>query len=108
MEVVAIIEGRITMWFDPSRSPLNFVNPSRYFDAKRGQVCFSGHNGALEISFFGDVSLLQNFNIETNGSEAGFLKAFDDGLAQIHGIAEKVYRRDGKDASAYILTAEDI
>lgn len=84
---------------------LNFPNESRSFDARRSLVRFWGHDRALEISFFVEVSALCKLSPQTRNAEAGYLETFDSARPQIHEIARKVYSRGGKDA--YLLAAAD-
>lgn len=84
---------------------LNFPNESRSFDARRSLVRFWGHDRALEISFFVEVSALFKLNPHTRNAEAGYLEAFDSVRPQILETARKVYSRGGKDA--YLLAAAD-
>ena len=84
---------------------LNFPNGSRSYDARRNLVRFWGHDGALEISFFVEVSALHKLNPQTSNPEAGYLEAFDAARDRIHETARKVYSRAHK--GAYLLAAAD-
>ena len=84
---------------------VNFPNRSRSYDARRNLVRFWGHEGALEISFFVEVSTLCKLNPHTRAVEAGYLEAFDAVWDQIHEAARKVYSRTRNDVS--LLAAAD-
>lgn len=84
---------------------LNFPNQSRSYDARRNLIRFWGHDSALEISFFVEVSALYKLNPQTKSVESGYLEAFDAARPQIHETARKAYSRDYK--GAYLLAAAD-
>lgn len=72
---------------------VNFPNTSRSYDARRSLVRFWGYDGALEISFFIEVSALLKLNPQTETAEAGYLEAFDAVRDRIYETARKVYSR---------------
>ena len=84
---------------------LNFPNQSRSYDARRNLIRFWGHDSALEISFFVEISALYKLNPQTKSAEAGYLEAFDAARPQIHETARKAYSRAYK--GAYLLAAAD-
>ncbi len=84
---------------------LSFPNRSRSYDAKRNLVCFWGHEGVVEISFFVEASALHQLKPRTSESEAGYLEVFDAARPQIYETARRAYSRAKKDA--YFLAAED-
>lgn len=84
---------------------LQFPNGSRSYDAKRNLIRFWGHDDALEISFFMEVSALYKLRPKTRNEEDGYLEAFDAGRDRIHATARKVYSRGRK--GAYLLAAAD-
>ena len=86
---------------------LHFPNPSRSYDAERNRIIFWGYDNVIEVSFFLQADALQKLCPEMDGTEAGFLKAFDTVRERIYLIAGRVYGRDRKGSFAYILTAED-
>jgi hypothetical protein len=63
----------------PKRLSLNFPNLSRSFDATRNTVRFWGYDRAMEISFIVEAGALRSLEPEMSGTEAGILKAFDEG-----------------------------
>ena len=77
---------------------LNFPNGSQSYDAKRNLIRFWGYDGALEISFFVEVSALYKLIPQTRDVEAGYLEAFDAARDRIHETARKVYSRARKPA----------
>jgi hypothetical protein len=84
---------------------LNFPNGSRSYDARRNLIRFWGHDSALEISFFVEVSALYKLIPRTRNAEAGYLEAFDTARDRIHETARRVYSRARK--GAYLLAAAD-
>jgi hypothetical protein len=84
---------------------LNFPNVSRSYDARRNLIRFWGHDSALEIPFFVEVSALDELPSRTMNAEAGYLHLFDAALTRIHEIACKAYSRGSR--SSYLLTAAD-
>ena len=84
---------------------LNFPNGSRSYDARRNLIRFWGHDNALEISFFVEVSALCRLIPQTRDAEAGYLEAFDAARDRIHEAARNVYSRSRK--GAYLLAAAD-
>jgi Protein of unknown function (DUF1488) len=86
---------------------LKFPNPSRSFDASKSRVRFWGYDSAIEVSFFVEESALRLLCPQMSDAEAGFLSTFDAARVRIHKVAEKVYVRSGRGASAYGLAAKD-
>ena len=86
---------------------LSFSNPSRSFDPIRGRVCFWGYDRAMEIAFFAEADIFKKFGIDLDGTETGFLNAFDATRERIHKIANKVYVRDRSGSYSFSLDAED-
>jgi len=84
---------------------LNFPNRSRSYDARRNLVRFWGYDGALEITFFVEVSALCSLNPRTRNLEAGYLETFDSARDRIHETARKVYARARK--GVCLLAAAD-
>ncbi len=84
---------------------LNFPNGSRSYDARRDVIRFSGHDSALEIPFFVEVSALYKLYPHTRNVEAAYLEAFDAARDRIHQTARAVYSRGRK--GAYLLAAAD-
>jgi hypothetical protein len=68
-------------------------------------IHFWGNDSALEISFFVDISALENFAPQRDGNEEEYLATFDAALERIHAVARKKYSRNSNDA--YFLSAED-
>ncbi|SON55025.1 hypothetical protein HDIA_1484 [Hartmannibacter diazotrophicus] len=65
---------------------LNFINPSRSFDASGKRIGFVGHDGMFEIPFYVSAELFPKA-----GCESDYLAAFDAGIDVIHEAARKVY-----------------
>lgn len=84
---------------------LNFPNRSRSYDASGRRVCFWGHDGAFEISFFIDQRALSRMSLNPRLDEAGVLVAFDRYRDRILKAAAKAYSGQHKDA--YTLLASD-
>ena len=84
---------------------LNFPNESRSYDARRSCIRFWGHDSALEIQFFVEVSALCKLYPQTKNVEASYLEAFDAVQDRIHEVARRVYSRNRHDA--YLLAAAD-
>jgi hypothetical protein len=89
----------------PAAMTLCFPNQSRCFDAKRQLVRFWGHDSALEISFFVEVSALVKLVPQARNQEAGYLEAFDAARDRIRETARRVYSRGHK--GAYLLAEAD-
>jgi hypothetical protein len=83
----------------------DFPNGSRSYDARRNLIRFWGHDSALEISFFVEVSALCKLNPRTSNAEADYLEAFDAARDRIHETDCTVYSRARK--GAYLLAAAD-
>lgn len=85
---------------------LIFPNMSRSYDAAGNRIRFWGHDGAIEVSFFLEVSALLRLCPETPNIEPRILAAFDVAWDQIIAAARKVYSpRGGK--GFYVLAATD-
>ena len=85
---------------------LNFPNFSRSYDATGNRIRFWGHDDAIEVPFFLEVSALLGLCPETPHVEARILAAFDGARGRIIKAAGKVYsprRRKG----FYVLAAAD-
>ena len=86
---------------------LKFPNPSRSFDPSKNRVRFWGYDSAIEVSFFVEESALKLLRPKMGNVEAEFLSTFDAARLRIHKVAEKVYVRSGRGATAYGLAAKD-
>jgi hypothetical protein len=73
---------------------LAFPNPSRSYDSTVNCVRFSGHDSAIEVSFFVEVQL-----------EPEILDAFDTQIGKIHDAAIKVYA-ENKGTYVYTLSPD--
>ncbi len=58
---------------------LSFPNQSRTYDPAADRVRFWGHDGALEITFFLQLTALFRLYPQTSNTEAEVLAAFDEG-----------------------------
>ena len=96
------------MQIGPKHMALKFLNPSRSFDSVRGRVCFWGYDRAMEITFFAEASIFKEFGIDLDGTEVGFLKAFDATRERIHKIANKVYVGDRSGSTCFTLAEADV
>jgi hypothetical protein len=56
---------------------LNFPNRSRSYDAAGNRIRFWGHDGAIEVPFFLEMSALLRFFPGTPNVESPILAAFD-------------------------------
>lgn len=86
---------------------VRFPNHSRSYDAAKSRVRFWGHDGAIEVSFFVDVSALRKLYPETRNTDDGMLTAFDAVKKHIHEVAARVYGRTKKESYACFLSAGD-
>jgi len=84
---------------------LNFPNACRSYDATRRCIHFWGSDGAIEISFFLDESVLIEIATDPPSSEASLLASFDRNRERILRAARKVYLRRRK--GSYDLFASD-
>ena len=86
---------------------LNFPNLSRSYDAAGNRIRFWGHDGAIEVPFFVEVSALLRFFPETPPVESRILAAFDVLRDRIIAAAGKVYSPRHRRAF-YVLAASDL
>ena len=86
---------------------LSFPNPSRSFDVTKSHVCFWGYDSAIEVSFFVNADALKQLCPKMDGTEPGFLNAFDAARNRIHEVANKVYVGGSKGTYVYTLSADD-
>lgn len=80
---------------------LAFPNPSRSFDSTVNCVRFSGHDSAIEVSFFVEVTALEKLNPELIQLETEILNAFDSQIGRIHDAAIEVYEKNN---GIYVFT----
>jgi len=80
---------------------LAFPNPSRSYDSTVNCVRFSGHDSAIEVSFFVEVRALEKLYPELMQLEPEILDAFDTQIGKIHDAAIKVY---AKNKGTYVYT----
>lgn len=80
---------------------LAFPNPTRNFDPTVNCVRFSGHDSAIEVSFFVEVSALVKLYPELIQQEPEILDAFDTQIETIHKAATKAY---GQNKRKYVCT----
>lgn len=85
---------------------LNFPNLSRSFDAPGNRVRFWGHDDAIEVPFFLEMSGLLRIYPETSYTELGILAAFDAARDRIIEAASKIYSPHHR-RSFYVLAAGD-
>ena len=84
---------------------LSFPNQSRFYDATRRAVRFSGHDSAMEASFFVDADALKRIKPDMPPDEVGNLGAFDSNRKLIYATAAEVYERRRR--GSYDLVAAD-
>jgi hypothetical protein len=89
-----------------ARTPLNFPNQSRSYDARQRCVRFWAYDRALEIPFFVEADALCHIEPSATKDELGLLKAFDLHRGQICKAADQVYSRRRR--GAYTLAASDM
>ncbi len=70
---------------------LSFPNPSRSFDPTVNCVRFSGHDSAIEVSFFLEIDALEKIYPELIQLESEIFDAFDTQIEKIHKAATKAY-----------------
>ena len=80
---------------------LAFPNPSRSFDSTVNCVRFSGHDSAIEVSFFVEVTALEKLYPKLIQLETEILDAFDTQIRVIHDAAIKAYDRS---SGRYVYT----
>lgn len=80
---------------------LAFPNPTRSFDPTVNCVRFSGHDSAIEVSFFVEVDALVKIDPELIQLESEILHAFDTHIEKIQKAATTVYR---KNKGKYVCT----
>lgn len=80
---------------------LDFPNPSRSFDPTTNCVRFSGHDSAIEVSFFVELGALVKIDPELIQLEPEILDAFDTHIKKIQKAATKAY---GKNKRKYVCT----
>ena len=85
--------------------PLNFPNPSRWYDATLRAVRFWGHDSAMEAAFFVEEGALKLIQPNMRLDEAGLLNAFDSNRDRIHAVAARVYARGQR--GSYNLMSSD-
>lgn len=85
---------------------LNFPNLSRSYDAAGNRIRFWGHDGAIEVPFFLEVSALLRFFPETPHVESRILAAFDAVRDRIMEAAARLYSARRR-RPFYILAAGD-
>lgn len=83
---------------------LDFLNPSRSYDAVKRRVRFSGHDGMVEVPFTVDVDALPTVQAGAGGEDQ-YLAAFDATREAVRTVARKAYSRGRK--TTYALTAAD-
>jgi len=73
---------------------LAFPNPSRSFDPTVNCVRFSGHDSAIEVSFFVELEALEKLYPGLIQLEPQILDAFDTQIDRIHDAAVEVYEKN--------------
>lgn len=86
---------------------LNFLNPSRSYDANRSRVQFWGYDSAFEISFFVEADALKQLCPDISNNEMEFLHAFDTARSRIIEVAEQVYSNGKMRKFVLTLKAKD-
>jgi len=86
---------------------LNFPNLSRSYDAAGNRIRFWGHDGAIEVSFFLELSALLRFFPEMPNVESRILTAFDAMRDRIIEAAGRVYYSARRRRAFYVLAAGD-
>lgn len=71
-----------------------FHNPTRTFDPTVNCVRFSGHDRAIEVSFFMEIDALEKIFPELIQLESEILDAFDTQIEKIHKAANKAYQQN--------------
>ncbi len=71
-----------------------FHNPTRTYDATVNCVRFSGHDSAIEVSFFVEIAALEKIHPEAIQLESEILDAFDAQIEKIHKAANKAYKQN--------------
>lgn len=72
---------------------LAFPNPTRSFDPSVNCVRFSGHDRAMEVSFFLEVGALVKLFPDLILRDSAILEAFDQKLKKIQLAATKAYKQ---------------
>jgi Protein of unknown function (DUF1488) len=85
---------------------VNFVNPSRSYDATRRAVRFWGYDSSMESSFYITADALKQIQPNLRPDAIDILRAFDANRDRIYAIAAKVYARGRRDS--YDLSVADV
>ena len=80
---------------------LAFPNPSRSYDSTVDCVRFSGHDSAIEVSFFVQVKALEKLCPALTQLEPDILDTFDTQIDKIQEAAIRVYE---KNEGRYVYT----
>ncbi len=84
---------------------LQFLNPTRSYDATRNCVRFWGHDGAHEASFFVEEAAFAKLDPGAGKGEATLLAMFDRNRDRIMTAASRVYARGRQ--NSYTVAASD-
>lgn len=85
---------------------LNFLNPSRSYDAKKHCVRFWAHDASFEVPFFVNADALRHIDPNATSDESGLLNAFDLNQDRIRAAAGRAYARERR--GSYTLSAADM
>ena len=85
---------------------LNFLNPSRSYDANKHCVRFWAHDASFEIPFFVEAGALCRIDPNAAPDERGLLSVFDLNRNRIFAAADRAYARDRR--GSYTLAASDL
>jgi hypothetical protein len=83
--------------------PLQFLNPSRHYNASSGCVRFRGYDAVFEILFDVEAGALVQLNARAEATEASLLSTFDANRELIERVACAQYLRTVE--NPYRLTA---
>ncbi len=84
---------------------LTFPNPMRSFDPTVQCVRFSGHDKAIEVSFFVELDALVKLNPDLVREETEILNEFDAQITKIHKAGAKAYAQN-KGKYVFTLTLD--
>ncbi|MGB7183731.1 MAG: DUF1488 family protein [Burkholderiaceae bacterium] len=87
---------------------INFVNPSRVYEASDHGVRFWGYDREIEISFLVDEAALSKIEPKTEKNRAGYILTFDDNRNRIQEVANTTYSARRKSSRPYLINLKDI
>lgn len=85
---------------------LKFLNDMSFYDSRRRQMRFVGHDGSQVVSFRIDLDAFFEADLNDKVRETEYLSAFYHRLDAIHDAARILYGNGRR--SVYVLSSEDL